>query len=276
MLELPEAQIIAEQLTCTIKGKEITDVIVNYSPHKFAWFYKDPEDYPNLLTGKKIDFAIANGGQVEIFAGDTRMAFTDGANIRYIETGGKLPVKHQLLIGFADDSCIVVTVQMYGGLWCFGEGQLDHPYYLVAKEKPNVLSDQFSENYFLHLTNQEDMQKKSLKAMLATGQSVPGLGNGVLQDILYNAELHPRRKISALSDEDKRRLFRCLKETLREMYSQGGRDTEKDLFGAKGRYVTQLSKNTLGTSCCRCGGTILKDNYLGGSIYYCSGCQKEE
>lgn len=275
MIESPEALILAGQLTKTIAGRKITDVIVNYSPHKFAWFYRNPDDYAGLLTGKKIDFARANGGQVEIFAANARMVFTDGVNLRYIRPGGKLPDKHQWLVGFDDDSCIVATVQMYGGLWCFEDGEMDSPYYLLALEKPSGFSEAFSETYFMEMANREDMQKKSLKAMLATEQSIPGLGNGVLQDILFNASLHPRRKTSSLSGSDKIRLFRSIKDTLLEMYSQGGRNTEKDLFGEKGGYITQLSKNTLGSSCSRCGKMILKESYFGGTVYYCPGCQKE-
>jgi formamidopyrimidine-DNA glycosylase len=53
----------------------------------------------------------------------------------------------------------------------------------------------------------------------------------------------------------------------------GGRDTEKDLFGDYGGYVTKASKNTLGNPCKRCGEPIVKEAYLGGVIYYCPKCQ---
>ena len=58
------------------------------------------------------------------------------------------------------------------------------------------------------------------------------------------------------------------------MAFKGGRDTEKDLFGCLGGYMTCLSKNTLDKPCPVCGGTIRKESYMGGSIYYCEGCQK--
>lgn len=275
MIELPEAIILSRQLTSTLKGKVITDVIANYSPHKFAFFHQDAEGYSGLLTGKRVDYASPNGGQVEIFAEDVRLVLTDGVNLKYIEPEGKLPPKHQLLIGFDDHSCIVASVQMYGMLWAFKAGKLNHPYYLIAKERYHALDERFNEDYFIKMVNREDMRKKSVKAMLATEQSVPGLGNGVLQDILYNASLHPRRKVSTLSVPEQLTLFHSLKTTLTEMVEQGGRDTEKDLFGRKGGYITQVCKNTLGHPCSRCGGMILKESYLGGTVYYCGGCQKE-
>ena len=275
MIELPEAIILSQQLISTLKGKIITDVIANYTPHKFAFFQDDPEGYSKLLVGKKVDGAKPNGGQIEIFAEDTRLVLTDGVNLRYIEPEGKLPPKHQLLIGFDDHSCIVASVQMYGMLWAFREGELNHPYYLAAKERYQALDERFDEDYFMNIVKREDIQKKSVKAMLATEQSIPGLGNGVLQDILYQASLHPRRKVSTLSEAEQHALFRSLKTTLAEMVEQGGRDTERDLFGNKGGYITRLCKNTLGHICPRCGRMILKESYLGGTVYYCDGCQKE-
>lgn len=275
MIELPEAIVLSQQLADMLKGKVVTDVIASYSPHKFAFFHHDPEGYSDLLAGKRVEDAKPNGGQVELFVEDVRLVLTDGVTLRYIEPEGKLPSKHQLLIGFDDHSCIVSSVQMYGMLWAFKAGELEHPYYLMSKERYNALDERFDENYFMDLVKRSVMQKKSVKAMLATEQSIPGLGNGVLQDILYQASLHPRRKVSTLSEAEQQGLFRSLKSTLAEMVEQGGRDTEKDLFGQKGGYITRLSKNTLGHTCPRCGGMILKESYLGGTVYYCNGCQKE-
>ena len=58
------------------------------------------------------------------------------------------------------------------------------------------------------------------------------------------------------------------------MVERGGRDTERDLFGKTGGYQTQMSKNTVGKPCLRCGETIVKEAYMGGSVYYCPHCQK--
>ena len=57
------------------------------------------------------------------------------------------------------------------------------------------------------------------------------------------------------------------------MTELGGRDTEKDLFGAFGGYKTRMSKNTVGLPCLKCGEAIVKEHYLGGSVYFCPSCQ---
>ena len=58
------------------------------------------------------------------------------------------------------------------------------------------------------------------------------------------------------------------------MTFEGGRDTERDLFGCLGGYKTRLGKNTAGKPCPVCGDIIKKEAYMGGSIYYCPTCQK--
>ena len=80
--------------------------------------------------------------------------------------------------------------------------------------------------------------------------------------------------METLADDNREALFNSVKSTLQEMTLLGGRDTEKDLFGDPGGYKTRASQNTAGTDCPVCGGTIIKQPYMGGSIYFCEGCQK--
>lgn len=273
MLEIPEAFTISNQINNTILGKKIINVVVDHTPHKFASYFGEPQNYKALLIGKTIDKANSYGSLVEIKAGDSVILFGDGVALRFHNKDEEQPKKHQLLIEFEDCSAISASVQMYGGLWCFKEGEFDNLYYKAAREKPSPLTEGFDKVYFYKLASMSKVEKLSAKAFLATEQRIPGLGNGVLQDVLYNAKIHPRKKVNTLSQRDKEELFNCIKSVLEQMALQGGRDTEKDLFGHPGGYKTKLSKNTVDTSCTRCGDIIKKENYLGGSIYYCNGCQ---
>jgi formamidopyrimidine-DNA glycosylase len=272
VIELPEAAVLARQINETIVGKKIKNVIAAHTPHKLAWYFGDPQEYKRLLANKVISVATSYGGQVEITAGKVKLLFSDGLNLRYCSRGDKRSDKHQLLLEFDDGSCLVGWVQMYGGLSAFPEGENDNKYYLIAKEKPSPLSGNFDEDYFKSLFD-EGTTKLSLKAFLATEQRIPGLGNGVLQDILFNAKMHPKKKAGTLSAADQRVLFDSIKNTLSEMTTKGGRDTENDLFGKPGAYRTRLSKNTVGQPCPICGTLIQKEAYMGGSIYYCVECQ---
>ena len=150
----------------------------------------------------------------------------------------------------------------------------DNSYYLAAMEKPSPLSEHFNQDYFLQILSGDEVKKMSLKAALATQQRVPGLGNGVLQDILWKAKLSPRRKINTLSENDLKLLFVCIKEVLEKMTQLGGRDSEKDLFGKPGGYEVIMASKNQDKPCPNCGPLIKKEAYLGGSVYYCENCQK--
>jgi formamidopyrimidine-DNA glycosylase len=212
---------------------------------------------------------------LELQLGDLRIVLADGATLRYYEDYTLAPKKNQLYLEFDDDTALAVTIQMYGGIWLFIEGEFQNPYYQGALEKPSVLGDQFTYEYFRSL-NSETLTKKSVKAFLATEQRIPGLGNGVLQDILYQANLHPKRKMNTISEEELEKLYLVIRTVLREMTEQGGRNTEKDLHGNNGRYITYLSKNTYLTPCPKCGYEIRKESFMGGTIYYCEHCQPLE
>ncbi|HEY8389750.1 MAG TPA: endonuclease VIII [Clostridia bacterium] len=274
MIELPEAIAFSKQLNQVIFGKKIMNVIAAQTPHKFAWYHGDPQKYHDLLAEKVIGTAQGFGSMIEIKAEDAVILLGEGVAIRYHNENEKKPQKHQLLIEFDDFSAISVSVQMYGGIWCFKEGDFNNQYFLQAKVKPSPLSEDFDRTYFDNIISKQDNEKLSAKALLATEQRIPGLGNGVLQDILYNAHIHPKKKVGTFSIEDKDNLFNSIKTTLAQMTFEGGRDTEKDIFGCFGGYKTKLSKNTVGQNCEICGGKIKKEAYMGGSIYYCEGCQK--
>jgi hypothetical protein len=70
MIELPEAVVLAEQVTSTLQGKRIARATANHSPHRFAWYTGDPAGYNDRLAGKTVGPARASGCYVEIEAGD--------------------------------------------------------------------------------------------------------------------------------------------------------------------------------------------------------------
>lgn len=273
MIELPEAHVIANQINQILRGRKIIKATANQSPHKFAWYTGDPAKYNELLAGKIIRGAAPVGNHVEIKVGD--MLLVISTPVKYHAVGEKPPKKHQLLLELDDGASLSCTVQMWGVLFCFKEKKKGGlPDYQIAKKKPSPLSAEFDRAYFDGLFTR-GIDNLSAKAFLATEQRIPGLGNGVLQDILWTAKIHPRRSVAGLSHNEISQMYRALKSILQKMSDQGGRDTERDMFGNPGGYRTILSKNTVGKLCPVCGTTIKKQAYLGGSIYFCENCQKE-
>ena len=278
MIELPETHVLSEQISQTLVGKTICNVKANTHPHSFAWFSADPSAYGPMLVGKKITGSNPGtgytcGGNTEILCED--MVLVISTPIKHHEAGKKLPKSHQLLVTFDDDSHMSCTVQMWGSMFCYAVSEIEGdkmPGHFGNVRKPDPLTDAFNEAYFDTLW-QDTKPSLSAKAFLATEQRIPGLGNGVLQDILFNASIHPKRKLETMDDKDMARLYTSTKSTLLEMKNGGGRDTEKDLFNQNGGYQTILSKNTLMYPCRICGSGLLRQAFLGGNIYFCPTCQ---
>jgi formamidopyrimidine-DNA glycosylase len=273
MIELPEAFVLAGQINGTLKGKRILGAAFGHTPHKLVWYYGNKEYYGELLDQKIFGTAAGLGSLVEIGVDGAIILIGEGVGLRFHNKGEPRPQKHQLLIEFDDFTALSGIVRMYGGLGCFKEGTLDNPYYKAARAKPSPLSDDFDKAYFNSLVAKPGMDKLSAKAFLATEQRIPGLGNGVLQDILFNAKIHPKKKSNTFSNKERDAIFASIKSTLFDMTEKGGRDTEQDLLGRPGGYSTILSKNTANKPCPVCGTLIKKEVYLGGSIYYCEKCQ---
>lgn len=275
MLEFPEVQTITRQINETLVGKTILQVFTPTNPSKFTFFNGDVNDYVPLLTGKKILSARGAGMFMDIRMEEgVNLCLGDGVILKYGDNGSEVPKKYQLLLVFDDETFLALTIAMYGMIYAY-RGEFDNMYYRISFEKISPLSDSFDMDYFNGLIDKET-KNISVKALLATEQRIPGLGNGVLQDILFNARIHPKRKIRSLSREEKIRIFQSIKDTLHAMATAGGRDVETDLYNKKGGYQTILSAKTYKNPCPVCGGPIMKEAYMGGSVYYCPTCQPLE
>ena len=271
MIEMPEAINLSKQLERELKGKKIKNIIANHSPHGLTGYNGDPTKFPELFNGKIIEGAFEYGrGLCLKFSGNSGIIFSDGVNIRYYTENNKLPKRHQLFIEFDDSTHLIGTVSLYAGI----DGRTDihesSPFYW----KPPVFSDEFNMEYYFTLLNGLKLSKHTVKSFLATEQRIPALGNGVLQDILFNASINPKRKLETLSQDDYITIYHSVKNTINQMIQQGGRDVEKDIYGKPGGYKTILSRLTYKSPCSRCGGEIKRESYMGGNIYYCLSCQK--
>ena len=277
MIELPEANVLSQQINQVLVGKNIASAVANAHPHSFAWYTGDPADYNGKLAGKKITGAnpgtvYSCGGNVEILCEDMLLAIS--TPIKYHAPADKLPKSHQLLLTFEDDAHMSCTVQMWGSMLCFPAGADEFPYDrgFVRNQVPSPYDDAFDEAYFTALWENAN-PTASAKELLATKQRIPGLGNGTLHDILWNAGIHPKRRLESFAAGEQTRLYKSLKATMLAMKEQGGRNTEKDLFGQPGGYQSVLSPKTWKNPCPRCGGTIVRQAYLGGNVYFCPQCQ---
>lgn len=260
MIELPKARTIANDLRKEILGKTTIDVEGNYTDHKFTFYEGDVNNYKNMLVGKKVTDIINRNYYVEIEIENYKLTFRDRANLRYYNKPVKLK-KSKLLITFDDSSYLNVTTPMYCFIGLFDKNNgLDNEYYQLELTSISPLDPDSTLNYFKTLINDET-SKLSIKAFLATKQRILGIGNGVVQDIMFNAKLHPKRKIKSLNNVDIVTLYKSIGNTLTKMINEHGRDSEKNIYGNPGGYQTILSAKGYKNGCPICHSEIKKNSW---------------
>ena len=278
MIEFPEAITIARQINATLKGKTIAVGNRGNAPHKFAFCSsRSPEEDAALFEGKTFGDATTNGPLILAALEPEHVLVLGGGgeHIVYHPSSATLPKKYQLYLQFTDDTYLTVTVQGWGSTMLLHQTELPNHFELKEKfNKPSPLSDAFSESYFLELFQSLDPDSaSSVKYFLISKPGVWGIGNGCLQDILWRAKIHPRRRAVGLSESERRRLYATIRSTLQEMVDGGGRDGDFDLYDHPGGYQRVLHSKVVGQPCPACGAPIEKAAYLGGAIYYCPSCQ---
>jgi formamidopyrimidine-DNA glycosylase len=274
MLEMPEAVTIAQQMQATLTGKTIQHFSRGELVHKFLWLSKPAEEYDATLSGMQVIGANSYGRSIFLYVGDMHLLWFGelGGRILYHPQGQLLPTKYHLRWDFADDSTMTYTLQMWGFVNLLEKSELPKQSYAKVGLPP--LSEGFTPERFNQLLDEyPEKTKKGIKGFLVTSKYVNGIGNSYLQDILYKAKIHPTRKISTLSTDERLRLYTAVQSTMAEAIKLGGREDERDLFDHPGRYHRLMSNQTVGQPCPDCGTLIQKISYLGGACYVCPTCQ---
>jgi formamidopyrimidine-DNA glycosylase len=273
VIELPEAAAIARQMNDDLKGKTVESGNCGNSPHKWAFYSRPQEDYVGILAGKKIGKASASGSLVSarLEPGFALMLGDGGLRILLHGAEAKLPAKYQLMLQFEDGSRLTVSVRGWGFLHLVTAAEAADRF---AGHGLSPLSEEFTYRRFKDLVQgYERAERDSIKYFLISAGLVSGIGNGYLQDILFRARLHPRRKVADISGRERQALFRAVRKTVGEAARLGGRDTEAGLHGEPGGYRPILDSRMKGEPCPECGVAIGKISYLGGSCYVCPSCQ---
>jgi formamidopyrimidine-DNA glycosylase len=275
MFELPEFATLAKQINATLRGKTIRRGQLGNSPHKFVWYNRSHDEFERLTAGKVIGEAWAKGKWlfVPLEPGYLMLLGECGGKVLYHPEGAKVPKKYHLYLTFDDGSFLTATTQMWGAMELYERGEEQNRQY-VKGMKTTPVEPEFTFEYFCALIEElVTGKKRSVKALLTQDQIIPGLGNAIVQDILFRARLHPRHPIAELDAGQRQSLYEAIRGTVGEVMEQGGRYDEWDLYNQRGGYTRVMDKNAVGRPCPECGGAIEKTQYLGGACYFCPNCQ---
>lgn len=274
MFELPEMTVLARQMNETIKNKIVKKGVLGNTPHKFVWYNRTHNEFGRLTVKKKIGDARVKGRWlfIPLKPGYVLVLGEFGGKVLYHPARAEVPEKYHLWITFEDSSFLTATTQMWGAVELYEEGKEEEGKYVKGMRTTPVEAS-FTFNYFNELIDNLK-EKKSAKGILTQDQLIPGLGNAIAQDILFQARLHPRHPVGDMTKTERKRLYNAIKKTVDKIIKKSGRYDEYDLHNKPGKYVRLMDKNAVGRPCPNCGGKVKKTQYLGGACYFCAVCQK--
>jgi formamidopyrimidine-DNA glycosylase len=91
---------------------------------------------------------------------------------------------------------------------------------------------------------------------------------------LFLAGIRPERRATSLSDQDKRRLYRAIREVLAMAIEQQGSSLADETYRG-GRYQDRfLVYGRSGQPCCQCGSLIRRIRLGQRSAHFCPVCQQ--
>jgi len=277
-IELPEARILAQQLDQALKGKTIQSYDLKDVDRmkQIGFVNKNLADF-EALKGKTVEAAVSRGNTIRLKLSDTMnllIAPEYGGIITYLPKVDKSP-RYHLKLDFTDGSILTIRITSMGVIYTVDDEHISENYMYRRDFMGGVSPDEpdFTWEWFKDTIGTENRQPKSL--LVGKDAPIIGLSNATFQDVIYRAGVHPKRKVSELSETELKALYEAIKTVIDERLNKHGKAEFKDIHGVQGGYTAAMGPNIKNQRCPRCGTQIQKIAHGGGSVYLCPTCQPE-
>jgi formamidopyrimidine-DNA glycosylase len=278
-IELPEAQILAEQLSKELLQKQIKSFrLQNYQKlQRIGFVNKDAKAFDQLVN-RKVESITSRGNVIRVkldLGLNLILAPEYGGRILYHTSRSTVPSKFHLKLDFNDDTSLTVALTGMGVIQTLKDDELERSY-VYKRDFSEVTSPVDEREFTLERFSKQLAEKKvNIKSSLVGKDAViVGLSNSAFQDILFRAKIHPKRKASELNEGERHALYDAIKVMIKDRIRLGGKDQFLDLYGKQGRYTPVMGSNMDGKTCVVCGTSIEKLSLGGGQVYFCPKCQK--
>jgi len=265
--ELPDLEVIKENLKPKITGKKITEVKV-FQPATIKTFFPEitsliGDAFSDVSRrGKHLVFPLTSG---LFFAAHLKLA----GSFAFLPSEERISKPTALALGFSGGNDLRLLEPGYKKLAAI---------YLVSdpNQIPGIknaglepLDPGFSEEDFSKLLLKS---RKRLKSFLTDQKLIAGIGNAYSDEILFEARLSPTKITSTLTPEEISRLRRAIPKVLtwaiKEIKTRLGEDlperSVRDFLKVHGRFKEP---------CYVCGTPIAEISYRDRSTNYCPFCQ---
>lgn len=291
MPELPEVECVRLSLERLIVGRRVDAVRVNRGD-----VITGPRGDASLLVGDKVSRVIRHGKQLAIVGSGGRCVCVhlgmsgqlcvmsdeqaEPLSKKRLSTAfGSIapadppPHTHVLWIFQGGIALRFTDPRRFGGLWTFSD--LNE----LKARRWNKLGPDALRITPGQLQNRLAGTTRSLKAAMLDQNLVAGLGNIYVDELLFNAKLHPVLPANRLNSALVPGLVRRMKTLLQGSIQRGG-STLRDYVNAENQRGSQQDRHRVygrsGRACKRrgCNAVIVSHQIAGRTTAWCPGCQR--
>lgn len=278
MPELPEVEVMRRDLEKEVVGKKIKTVEV--SGNRSIRRHKQKKEFITALEGHKI-VSVARRGKYLVFRLDGPEALIvhlgmSGQLLRAKSAREKAPKHTHVVITFTQGGLVrFVDPRTFGEMFVAPFDDLEQHVEELAHLGLDPLETALSWELFGRMLAE---RRSRLKALLMDQKFIAGIGNIYSDEILFQAGLRWDRMSDSLSQQEVRRLYRAIVETLQEAVKHRGSsladEQYRDLFGQLGEYQHHHQVyDREGEPCARCRRPLVRARFSNRSTFYCEACQ---
>jgi formamidopyrimidine-DNA glycosylase len=268
MPELPDLLYITQYLQDTVVGRRITAVRVKQSVVLRVAISQSVETALSDITirdvsihGPFIHFALSRGIDLVIhlmFMGRLQHQRPGEPSQAYLCVSFDLDDRTHL--NLCDEQkrakCYVVPHGSYGVIPSYEHQGID------------ILSPGFTLDVFRNLTHQHT--RKQVRSFLNDHAALSSIGNAYADEILFEAQLHPKTFVGRLSAVEVERLFTSIHRVMDQAIHHVQAARQPIHVKVRDHMRVRMQK---GEPCPRCGEVIRREGVRGFDVYFCPQCQ---
>jgi formamidopyrimidine-DNA glycosylase len=278
MPELPEVEVLRRDLEKEVVGKKIKSVEVTGA--RSVRRHKNKKEFIALLEGRKI-VSVQRRGKYLVIRLDGPEALIvhlgmSGQLLRAKSAREKAPKHTHVVIHFTQGGLLrFVDPRTFGEMFVTKYDDLEEQVEELAHLGLDPLETAMSWDLFGRMLADKHAR---LKSLLMDQKFIAGIGNVYSDEILFQAGLKWDRMSDALSQQEIRRLYRAIFETLQDAVKYRGSSLADeqyvDLFGRPGEYQHRHQVyDREGLACPRCRQVVHRARFANRSTFFCEACQ---